>query len=270
MTFIITIGDGSVDGIPTAQTVRDLFAAQRAQTSGSVNGDLTQYGVKTPWAATGLGIAVGGEYRQERMRLKPDIENLTNDLAGTGNPVLPIDASLSVKEIFTEARLPLLQDMKFAKVLSAETGYRYSDYDLGFSTNTYKFGVDWAPVSDARLRGSYQRAVRAPNLQELFLGTFVGNDGGTDPCATSSSSPATATLAQCARTGVTAAQYGGGFGIVGNPAGQYNGQFSGNPNLKPEQSDTYSFGIILTPSALPTFNLTLEERNSSTLKMFLL
>lgn len=223
--------------------------------SGSISADLTKYGVKLPTAESGLALAFGAEYRQERMQLKPDIENLTNDLAGTGNPVYPLSASLKVKEGFVEARLPILQDKPFAHALSAEAGYRYSDYDLGFSTNTYKFGMDWAPTEDVRLRGSYQRAVRAPNLQELFLQKFVGNDGGTDPCATSSGSPPSATLEQCARTGVTAAQYGH---IVGNPAGQYNGQYAGNPNLKPEQSDTKSFGLVITPRAIPSLSVTLD------------
>jgi iron complex outermembrane receptor protein len=223
--------------------------------SGYISGDLTQYGIKTPWAKTGLGVSVGVERRQEFVQLRPDAENLTNDVSGNGFPIPNLTAGLSVREIFTEERLPLVQDQPFLHELSVETGYRYSDYDLGFKTNTFKFGVDWAPTTDVRLRGSYQRAVRAPNLQELFQVKYVGLDGGTDPCATSSGSPPAATAAQCARTGVTAAQYGH---IAGSTAGQYNGQFAGNPKLQPEKSDTVSFGVVLTPSFLPTFNATID------------
>lgn len=223
--------------------------------SGSISADLTKYGVKLPTAESGLALAFGAEYRQERMNLEPDIERISNDLAGQGNPTFPLTASLKVKEGFVEARLPLVQDRPFVHELSFETGYRYSDYDLGFSTNTYKFGVDWAPTEDVRLRASFQRAVRAPNLQELFLARFVGLDGSTDPCATSSGYAPTATPEQCARTGVTAAQYGN---IIGNPAGQYNGEFAGNPHLKPEESDTKTFGIVLTPRAIPSLAVTLD------------
>src|SRR5207244_368659 len=75
-----------------------------------------------------------------------------------------------VWEAFTEARLPILEDMPGAKSLTVETGYRYSSYSLAFgNTNTYKAGLQWAPVRDVRVRGMYQRAVRAPNVQEVFL-----------------------------------------------------------------------------------------------------
>ena len=224
--------------------------------SGNVVGDLAGYGIKMPGAKNGLILSIGAEYRQEKMNLRPDFEAISNDLAGTGNPVLPLDASLSVRELFTEARLPILTDAPFAKELSAEVGYRYSDYSLGFTTNTYKFGVDWAPVSDMRLRGSYQRAVRAPNLQELFLQRFVGNGAYADSCATSSGSPPTSSKAACARTGLSGALYDSN--IPGNPAGQYNQSYGGNSKLQPEKSDTYTFGVVLTPTFLHNFNATID------------
>lgn len=223
--------------------------------SGSVTGDLGKYGVKLPLAKSGLSAVFGGEYREESGELKPDAGNIVNDLTGNGNPILPLTAGFHVSEFFTEERLPLLQDQPFAKELSFETGYRYSDYTVGFNTNTYKFGVDFAPTSDVRFRASYQHAVRAPNLRELFTQRYIANDLGSDPCATSSGSPPTATAAQCARTGVSAAQYGK---IVGNSAGQYNGFIGGNPTLKPEASNTKSFGIVFTPTFLPAFNFSVD------------
>jgi iron complex outermembrane receptor protein len=100
--------------------------------------------------------------------------------------------------------------------------------------------------------------VRAPNIAELFSDDVVSLDGSLDPCAGSStSSPASATIAQCQRSGLTPAQYGK-FGTPGNPAGQYNGLTGGNPKLKPEIADTYTFGIVATPRALPTLSATLD------------
>src|SRR5206468_11742481 len=106
------------------------------------------------------------------------------------------------------------------------------------STNTYKNSAELAPIRDVRLRASYNRAVRAPNIVELFFPTTLGLAGVADPCSGAIGSlTLTFTLAQCQRTGVAAAQYGL---VPRNPANQYNGQFSGNINLKPEKADTYT------------------------------
>ena len=223
--------------------------------SGSVSGDLGQYGVKLPTANDGLGVAFGAEYRSERSELRTDANYQNNDLAGQGAPTLDTFGQFDVKEVFAEARLPIAQDKPFADTLSLEAGYRYSDYNLGFSTDSYKLGLQWAPVSDVMFRGSYQRAVRSPNIQELFLQPRVQLDGVTDPCSNEPGKTPAASLAQCLNSGVTPAQYGN---ILQNPASQYNGEVGGNPNIQPEESDTYSYGFVVTPGFLPGFSFTVD------------
>ena len=231
---------------------------------GAITGDLGKQGIKLPTAHDGLGVSFGVEYRQELSELHPDVEYITNDLAGQGSPTLPTAGKFQVTEEFMEARLPLVEDAPFAKSLVLETGYRHSDYNLAFgATNTYKFGVQWAPVSGMRFRGTYQRAVRAPNIQELFLTPRVQLDGTSDPCA--GAAPA-ASAAACALSGVTAAEYGN---IAKNPAAQYNGLVGGNTSLSPEKADTYTAGLVFTPTFLPDFNLTLDYYNI-TIKEFIL
>jgi outer membrane receptor protein involved in Fe transport len=81
--------------------------------------------------------------------------------------------------------LPIIQN-GFIEELTIGAGYRYSDYkvaDHSFSTDTYKVTVELAPVEDIRFRGSYNRAVRAPNVVELFSAVNVGLGGTEDPCA---------------------------------------------------------------------------------------
>jgi len=221
--------------------------------------DLTDAGWKLPTAGSGLGLNFGVEYREEFMTVHPDLVELEGLLSGTGGTVTPVlDAGYGVKEGFIEARLPLIQDKPLIKEISVDTAFRYSKYDVGYTTSTYKLGVDYSPTSSLRFRGGYNRAVRAPNIAELFASDRVALDGSTDPCAgSSSSSPAAATVAQCQRSGLSATQYGK-FGTPANPAGQYNGTVGGNPKLKPEIADTYTFGIVATPSALPAFNATVD------------
>ena len=111
---------------------------------------------------------LGGEWRDVTEVTNPDEEFQTGDLAGSGGDVPPTSGGIIYRESFFEARLPLIDDHFLAQSLALETGYRYSDYSLGFKTNTYKFGVEYSPISDIRLRGSFQRAVRAPSVTELF------------------------------------------------------------------------------------------------------
>jgi outer membrane receptor protein involved in Fe transport len=220
---------------------------------GDVTGDLGKMGIQSPWASSGLGVSVGSDWRQEKAQLLPDYEFISNDLAGQGSPTLPTFGAFTVWEGYVEARMPIATDQPFAKSLNVEAGYRYSEYSLSFgSTNTWKMGLEWAPVQDARLRVGYNVAVRAPNIQELYLQQRVQLDGTEDPCAGTTPS---ASRAACALTGVTPAEYGN---IVSNPANQYNGLEGGNPNLKPETARTSTFGLVLTPQVLPTFTATVD------------
>jgi iron complex outermembrane receptor protein len=223
---------------------------------GNITGDLGKYGLKVPGNADGLLINFGSQYRSEGAILTPDAPDQSFDVLGSGGPTLPLNAGFHVWEGYIEGGLPIITDQPFAKELSFETGYRYSSYTEGFTTNTYKFGLNWAPTSDVRFRGSYQRAVRAPNLQELFVEKGLVLEGATDPCSSSTSAPATA--AQCAHTGLTAAQTGK---VLSSPAGQYNGLTGGNPHLQPETADTTSFGFVLTPQFLTNFSLSVDYFN---------
>lgn len=237
-----------IPGLSKGETVEQVLSA-------SVAGDLGQYGWKLPTANDGLGVAFGAEYRSESSELRTDANYQSNDLAGQGAPTLDTVGQFDVREVFAEARLPVLQDKPFADTLSLEAGYRYSDYNLGFDTDSYKLGLQWAPVGDLMLRGSYQRAVRSPNIQELFLQPRVQLDGVTDPCSNDLGETPAVSFEECARTGVTAAQYGN---ILQNPASQYNGLVGGNTDLDPEESDTYSFGFVATPGFLPGFSFTVD------------
>jgi iron complex outermembrane receptor protein len=220
--------------------------------SGSVTGDFGKYGVKLPSAATGLQANLGIEWREEGAHFRPDEASQEGIAAGSGGKTVPVAGGFTVRELFTELRLPLIDNAPGAESLAAEGGYRYSDYSLGFNTNTYKLGLEWAPVRDVRARGSFNRAVRAPNVLELFQPQAVALDGTSDPCAGATPTP---TAAQCAFSGVTPAEYGH---ISANPASQYNGLLGGNTHLLPEVADTYSLGLVFQPRMVPNLTLSID------------
>ncbi len=93
-----------------------------------MTGDLGQYGVKSPWAHDGVGVAFGADYRREALVDTFDEEFLTGDLAGQGGPKVDVNGSYAVAELFTEARVPIVQDVPFVKNLTADLGYRFSQY----------------------------------------------------------------------------------------------------------------------------------------------
>ncbi len=220
--------------------------------SGSVTGDLGKYGVKLPTADDGMQFNVGAEYRSESSVVNTDLAEQDDIGEGVGGPAPPVAGSFHVSEAFTEMNLPLVQHAPFADSLAMDAGYRYSSYTTGFNTNTYKLGLEWAPVKDIRFRTSYNRAVRAPNISELYTPQATALDGTEDPCA--GTTPAFSPT-QCAHTGVSAAQYGH-IGL--NPAGQYNGLDGGNPTLKPEVADSYGVGFVLQPRVLPNLSVSVD------------
>ena len=217
----------------------------------SVTGDLGKYGVKLPTANNAMSINIGTEYREEQYIFAPDYIFL-NGFQGGGAPSKPIDGRFHVWEGFAELRLPLANDMPGAYLLSLDGGYRYSSYTEGFNTNTYKIGLEWAPIRDVRFRGGYNRAVRAPNINELYAPAAVGAGGTADPCW---GSAPVLTEVECERTGVPGYKYGH---LLVNPAAQINTLNAGNPNLTPEIADTYTVGVVFQPSFLPNLVLSLD------------
>jgi outer membrane receptor protein involved in Fe transport len=256
---------------PAALTYLQTPGFARGNTQQSIaHADITlaggEYGLQSPWASEGFGFNFGVEYRKESLELNTDTAFSTGDLAGQGGATLGVAGSFDVREAFVEGRFPIVSDRPFFHELSLGAGYRYSHYEVpatattaanSFNTDTYKFEADWAPVRDVRFRASYNRAVRAPNVSELFVTQSVGLDGSTDPCAGAAVGGLVNgfTAAQCALTGVTAAQFGN---IVPNPADQYNGLLGGNPALEPEIATTKTAGIVFQPRFLPRFAATID------------
>jgi iron complex outermembrane recepter protein len=218
-------------------------STQQTIQGGTISSDLGVYGLKLPTAKNGVGVAFGVERRTEKLNLTTDGATQAGDLSGSGGPTPGLDGKFTVQDIYAEVRVPLIEGAQFAELLSVNGSYRNSDYSNNIKTNTYGLGIEWAPNKLGKLRGTFQEAVRGANVIELFTARGLAlYDNDADPCA---GATPTASLAACQRTGVTAAQYGT---IQDSPAGQYNFLQGGNPNLQPEKSKSYTFGLVFTPT----------------------
>ncbi len=211
-------------------------------------------GIKSPMANDKIGVSVGAEYRREHLDTHSDLPQSSGDVNGNGAANPPVNGGYDVYELFGEARIPLVQDQPWAKDITAELAYRYSDYSNAGTTNTYKVSGDWTIIDGLRLRGGYNRAVRAPNVVELFSPQNVVLDGTQDPCAgLKAGNPL---VQRCATLfNLTTAQV---LALEPDPANQYNGRTGGNPNLKPEKSDTYTAGVVWSPSFISGLNITVD------------
>lgn len=221
-----------------------------------VSGSLFNLGL----GAEDVGFALGGEYRQMSAQYIPDTFLASGDVAGF-NAGQPTQGSYDVKEIFGELRVPIIQ-RGFVDLLELNGAARYSDYSLPNVGGvwTYAGGVNFAPVPDVTFRGQYQRAVRAPNVQDLFGGNSTGFPAAIDPCGSQTAANLrTETIRQlCIASGVPAANV---FQAVVQPNSQIQANFGGNPNLSEETSDTYTAGVVIRPSFIPRLNITVDYFN---------
>ncbi len=236
--------------------VKPLYArgdTYSTQVSGYVAGDLTSAGVMVPGTSTGVGVVAGFEYRRDALKFEPDFGFSSGDGAGQGGPTNGVSGNFNVKEVFGELNIPLLEGHDYADDLTLELAYRHSEYSTDQSTDTYKYAATWAVNDQLRFRASFQRAVRAGNVRDLFrpsgLGLFNMN---IDPCGIGGA----LSQAECLNTGLTAAQYQ--TSALESPAGQYNQITGGNPNLAPEESDTISFGAAFSPDFIEGLSINID------------
>lgn len=233
-----------------------------AQVRGTITGDI---GFTSPWASEAVGFGVGGEYRKYRAQQSSDLLAKTpGELGGAGGAAPDIDGQYDVYEAFGEVIAPIVSDKPFFHSLTLEAGIRYSSYTVQGAasqnkTTTWKAGGSWEPVESLKIRGNYSRAVRAPNILELFQPQTVGlTNLGTDRCAGAAPTTNADLRAICLAQGAPA----GTIGSITNPtAGQANITQGGNLNLKPEKANTWTLGAVFQPDFFPGFNISLDYYN---------
>lgn len=205
-----------------------------------------------------LAFSLGAEWRYAASEFVPDEFLRSGDVVGF-NPGLPTEGDVTAREIFGELRIPLLGGMAFIDTLAANAAFRRSDYDLEGvgAVSTYLYGLDWRLNENVAFRGQFQRAIRAPNVADLYGGLRQSVEPATDPCSDRQpiSGQTDAVRALCIASGVPEAAVFTG-GVQSNtiiPA-----LFGGNPEVGEEESDTRTFGVVITPQALPKLAVTLD------------
>lgn len=194
---------------------------------------------------------VGYENRREEAASQPDGGAAVGAIFAT--PGNTTGGEYRLDEVYGEVVLPLLAGAPMAEVLTIEASARWTDVDfLDDSDVVGKVAAEWAPVNDVRFRATYAEGFRAPSISELFLGQQQSAESYTDPCRNYGSNSAldANTIANCQADGLP-----GNFNIATFQATTLQG---GNPNLKPETSETYTFGFVFTPSAIENLSISVD------------
>lgn len=224
----------------------------QTQVQAQVNGELFDLG------AGSAQLAVLGSYRKNTYSFSPD-SDLTafsgfapgGNIEGVVNTLPLAKTGISVKEIAAQIDIPLISDKPFFKELAIGAAGRISDYSSTGSVKSYEFDGRWRPVQELLIRGSYQRAVRAPNIGELYsppqgnqlvIGTPPAALG--DPCDVRSTARTGANGAQvaalCVAQGIPAAA----ISTYQFPTTATGQTLSGNLNLTPETANTFNVGAV--------------------------
>ena len=221
--------------------------------SGYVAGDLSQL-FELPGGP--IGFSVGGEYRRETAFY--DLDDVTQAGYAFYNAI-PTQSSpaFEVKEVFGEISIPLLKDVPFFQELTFNGSGRFSDYKGSTgSVFTYAADVTWRPIDDIRFRASYARAIRAPNLVDLY--SAQGQNfapAPTDPCSLRNIGTGASTrAANCAAAGIPTSYdfvYTSSIEILSG----------GNPDLKEEKSKSWTIGAVATPTFIPGLTLSVDYYN---------
>jgi iron complex outermembrane receptor protein len=228
----------------------DLASIEQNVVSGVLSGDL---GSLFTLPGGDVGFAVGAEYRSEKSTFTPD------PIAAQGltftNALSMDEGKFNVKEVFGELRVPIFRDQPFAHRLEVGGALRYSDYSTIGSTTTWKVDGSYAPVRDITFNGTYSKAVRAPNIGELFAGNSQTFEFITDPCNFNQIQNGSSTRAANCQALLTS------LGVA-NPSTYSDprsvnipGFQGGNPNLKEEEATTWTAGAVVQPRFVPGLTL---------------
>lgn len=207
-----------------AQTIADPNSTRNLENNGF--SQVTQLDAKASTTLGKLpggdiGLAFGGEIRQEKIGLTPDKETQAGNIVGLANSLA--DGQRNVKSAFIELRTPFLKnfEMDFAG--------RYDKYPSE-SSFVPKVGSKWTVSEQIALRGSYARGFRAPALTQVSPGGVQSFQTVTDTvrCPDGVHPLGNATTADCAKS--------------------ISSLSAANPQLKPEKSKSASLGLILQPT----------------------
>ncbi|MDB5367735.1 MAG: TonB-dependent receptor [Rhodospirillales bacterium] len=220
----------------------------------NTDGDLFKYATPFSGKVDSVKVAAGIEYRREESLANPQAE-VQQGLV-FGNRLAFTEGHYDTKEAYVETGIPVLRDLPFAKAVDIEGSWRFQDFSTTSTDQSWALRGGWAIDDNIKLRVSRSRAVRAPNIGELFAPGSDNFQGVQDPCDSTrinAGSFPQNRLANCRAAGIPAnfTQSTVTKSVVTR----------GNPNLQAEKAKSWTAGVVLTPSFVPGLTVTADWWN---------
>jgi iron complex outermembrane recepter protein len=194
-----------------------------------------------------LGLALGYEFRNVKGSNLPDPITVLGET--TGNKGAITQGGYNVHEGYGELSIPVLNNVPGAQTLEGTVAARVFRYSTFGSDFTYKFGARWSPIRDFTLRGTYSTAFRAPGVLDLFRGPSDSFPGVKDPCRGPGAG------------GPTPPPNCGSAANNGDTANQLRTQLGGDSGLQPETARIFTTGVVIEPSMVKNFTVTVDYYN---------
>lgn len=200
------------------------------------------------------GMVVGGfglEYLKESFEQEVDSGKFLGVVSGNKGKVLQA-GDYNNKSVFAEFEIPLLPESDFVKRMDLKLGARRDDFDHVGTANTHQAGLVWEVVDGLMLRTNYGTVFRSPTLTDLYGPASDSFPSAGDPCSTAGWATAPQALKdRCLAAGVPA-------GGSPNLDGQQLAKVGGNPDVKPEEGDTFTAGFAYSPDFIEGLGLTVD------------
>ncbi|MBK5910832.1 hypothetical protein CCR85_04910 [Rhodothalassium salexigens] len=242
--------DAAIDFATT--TLTRTRALEQVVVMGFVSGDSADL---FTLPAGPVGFALGGEYREESSLFDAPAEEERGDTFDPRVTLVDVFGKFDVWEAFGEISAPILRDLPGARSLDINAAVRFADYSTVGSTTTWSAGGTWAPIADLQVRGTYSRAIRAPNINELFSPLTGATARPIDPCDANNLDDGSQFRAQnCAADGIPTS-------FTDPLTARISGFAGGNPDLREETAKTYTIGAVFQPRFAPGLSATVDFYN---------
>jgi outer membrane receptor protein involved in Fe transport len=231
---------GADQATPLSYTGVDRGINQMTALQFNTSGELFTLAADRP-----VSIAAGYEYRLLYGSAIPDPITVAGET--TGNKGLITRGGYHVNEGYAELSVPVISNITGAEALELTGAARVFNYSTFGTDWTYKGGARWRIIHDLTVRGTYSTAFRAPSIGDLYGGQSDNFAPVKDPCRGTSVPGAPPAPASC---GIAADN--------GDDQSQLRSRVGGNPDLRPETAKIYTVGVVIEPSIVKNFSVTVD------------